>query len=186
MTIEYKGMEATPGSVAMQQAKQQGLRFTSGFRTKEEEMKLGGSTKSMHLSGKAYDFAGSKSAMKSFSSWAKASGLFTEVLYETDGHYDHVHVGWATGKHPDGKTYVGDHTLIDKKPGKVSDSAHSLPGVTGGSFTENIFSNTVRVVLIGLCLVVGVVFFLKAFPIDKALPLPPQAKMLKKIVKGVK
>ncbi|AGT13380.1 pentameric base spike protein [Bacillus phage Wip1] len=150
-----------------------GLRFTSGFRS--------GSTgpsgrPDSHSQGMAMDFAGSKAQMKQFSEWAKMTGLFTEVLYETAGHYDHVHVGWQTGKHPDGKTYVGDHKLIDRVGSgtlgdlqTVGDTVAPAGGGDKAGFMSSLFTGIFRVVMIVICLIGGVYFIMNAFPQMKQL-----------------
>lgn len=150
-----------------------GLRLTSGFRA--------GSTgpsgrPDSHSAGMAMDFAGSQAQMKQFSEWAKMSGLFTEVLYETAGHYDHVHVGWQEGKHQAGKTYVGDHKLIDRPSGgalgdlqKVGDTVAPAGGGDKAGFMSSLFNNIFRVLMIVICLIGGVYFFMNAFPQMKQL-----------------
>lgn len=180
MGIEYDGIQTgTASSTALQYAESMGLTITSGFRDPGKNASVGGGSKSMHTTGTAYDFAGSPSQMKSFASWAKETGLYTEVLYEVDDHYDHVHIGWGEGKHADGKTFVGNGTLIDRGEGQ---------GVTGsdivGGNTDGLFASIVRTALIGLCLFFAVMFFLKAFPVDKTIQLP--MKQIKKMVKGKK
>ena len=150
-----------------------GLRLTSGFRPGSK----GPSGKAdSHSAGMAMDFAGSKEQMKQFSNWAKMSGLFTEVLYETAGHYDHVHVGWQEGKHQAGKTYVGDHTLIDRAGGgalgdlqTVGDTSGGAPSGDKAGFMSSLFTGIFRVVMIVICLIGGVYFIMNAFPQMKQL-----------------
>lgn len=188
MAIDYKETNTnTAAKLATQYANQFGLRFTSGKRSLKEEISLGGSERSMHVSGQAFDFAGTPSAMQSFSNWAKASGLFTEILYGVDDHYDHVHVGWGTGKHPEGKTYVGNHTLIDQKMGNIPITTNDTSSGQNESLTGSIFSNVVRVLLILGFIVLGIVFLAKTFPVvENATNLIPAKKVLKaaKALKG--
>lgn len=172
------GLQETAASkTALQYGKSMGLTMTSGYRDPGKNASVGGSKTSMHTSGTAYDFAGTPSQMKAFASWAKASGMFTEVLYETAGHYDHVHIGWGTGKHADGKTYIGDGKLIDMKAGSSTGTNGSQSG-TG--VAEKLFGSTVTIILIALFIIIGLAFFIKAFPeAQAAVP----TKQIKKIVK---
>ena len=80
-----------------------GLRKTSGYRTPEENKRVGGHKHSDHLTGNASDFAGSREKMKAYAEWAAKSGLFKHVIYggsdlitgrKDNDHGDHVHVGW--------------------------------------------------------------------------------------------
>ncbi|MEK5046143.1 hypothetical protein [Bacillus sp. FSL L8-0637] len=145
-----------------------GLRFTSGFRSGS----TGPSGKpDSHSQGMAMDFAGNPSQMKLFAEWAKKTGLFTEVLYETAGHYDHVHVGWQEGKHQTGKTYVGDHKLIDRVGdgalGDLQTVGNTSGGVSSGDkagLATSLFNGIFRVLMIIICLIGGVYFFMNAFP----------------------
>jgi hypothetical protein len=82
---------------ALQKASELGLALTSGWRSKEHNASVGGSPNSFHLYGQAYDFSGDKAKMREFAAWAKKTGLFAEVIYESKGHYDHVHVAWRPG-----------------------------------------------------------------------------------------
>lgn len=148
-----------------------GLRFTSGFRAGSTGPK---GKPDSHSQGMAMDFAGSSVQMKLFADWAKKSGLFTEVLYQTAGHYDHVHVGWQEGKHQAGKVYVGDGTLIDRVGGgaggdlqTVGGAGGSAGGSTGGDkagIATSLFNGIFRVIMIVICLIGGVYFFMNAFP----------------------
>ncbi|EOQ01061.1 hypothetical protein [Bacillus cereus] len=140
-----------------------GLRFTSGYRP--------GSTgpsgrPDSHSQGMAMDFAGSKDKMNEFASWAKTSPLFTEVLWQTAGHYDHVHVGWQEGKHQAGKMYVGDKTLIDRPTGDgggALSTGASSPS-SDKSWITGAFTGTVRAIVIMMFLILAVYFFMRAFP----------------------
>lgn len=140
-----------------------GLRFTSGYRP--------GSTgpsgrPDSHSQGMAMDFAGSKDKMDEFAKWAKTSPLFTEVLWQTAGHFDHVHVGWQEGKHQAGKMYVGDHTLIDRPTG---DGGGDLSTGTASPNSDkgliaSAFMGIIRAVMIIVFLIIAVYFFFQAFP----------------------
>ncbi|MDR4204784.1 hypothetical protein FO513_20905 [Bacillus subtilis subsp. spizizenii ATCC 6633 = JCM 2499] len=140
-----------------------GLRFTSGYRP--------GSTgpsgrPDSHSQGMAMDFAGSKDKMDEFAKWAKTSPLFTEVLWQTAGHYDHVHVGWQEGKHQAGKMYVGDKTLIDRPTG---DGGAALSTGTASPNSDKGFITSasmgiIRAVMILVFLIIAVYFFFQAFP----------------------
>lgn len=141
-----------------------GLRFTSGYRP--------GSTgpsgrPDSHSQGMAMDFAGSKDKMDEFAKWAKTSPLFTEVLWQTAGHFDHVHVGWQEGKHQAGKMYVGDKTLIDRPTGDsggaLSGSGTASPNSDKG-FITSAFVGIIRAVMILVFLIIAVYFFFQAFP----------------------
>lgn len=171
--------ETAASKTALQYGQNMGLTMTSGYRDPGKNASVGGSKTSMHQSGTAYDFAGSKSQMKAFANWAKGTGMFTEVLYETAGHYDHVHIGWGTGKHADGKTYIGDGKLIDMKEGSGLGTNNSQSGTNEG-VAEKIFGSTVKIILIALFIIIGLAFFIKAFP-DAPAAMP--TKQIKKIVK---
>ncbi|MDA2130546.1 hypothetical protein PDM92_31175 [Bacillus cereus] len=140
-----------------------GLRFTSGYRP--------GSTgpsgrPDSHSQGMAMDFAGSKDKMDEFAKWAKTSPLFTEVLWQTAGHFDHVHVGWQEGKHQAGKMYVGDKTLIDRPTGDgggAISTGTASPNSDKG-FITSAFMGIIRAVMIIVFLIVAVYFFFQAFP----------------------
>ncbi|MEC2734232.1 hypothetical protein P9Z35_01290 [Bacillus cereus] len=140
-----------------------GLRFTSGYRP--------GSTgpsgrPDSHSQGMAMDFAGSKDKMDEFAKWAKTSPLFTEVLWQTAGHYDHVHVGWQEGKHQAGKMYVGDKTLIDRPTGDgggALSTGMASPNSDKG-FITSAFMGIIRAVMILVFLIIAVYFFFQAFP----------------------
>ncbi|MCU5409105.1 hypothetical protein OCA16_32000 [Bacillus cereus] len=112
------------------------------------------------------DFAGSKDKMDEFAKWAKTSPLFTEVLWQTAGHFDHVHVGWQEGKHQAGKMYVGDKTLIDRPTGDgggALSTGTASPNSDKG-FITSAFVGIVRAVMILVFLIVAVYFFFQAFP----------------------
>lgn len=140
-----------------------GLRFTSGYRP--------GSTgpsgrPDSHSQGMAMDFAGSKDKMDEFAKWAKTSPLFTEVLWQTAGHFDHVHVGWQEGKHQAGKMYVGDKTLIDRPTGDgggALSTGTASPNSDKG-FITSAFMGIIRAVMIIVFLIIAVYFFFQAFP----------------------
>ncbi|CKE75869.1 Peptidase M15 [Streptococcus pneumoniae] len=150
-----------------------GLRFTSGFRAGSVGPK---GKPDSHSQGMAMDFAGNPAQMAVFAEWAKKSGLFTEVLYKTAGHYDHVHVGWQEGKHQAGKVYVGDGTLIDRVGGgasgnlqTVGDTSAPAGGGDKAGFVSSLFNGIFRVLMIVICLIGGVYFFMNAFPQMKQL-----------------
>lgn len=90
-------------TLAEDQAKSFGLTKTSGYRTKEESVKVGGHANDDHTKGNASDFAGTKEQMDKFAQWALKSGKYTKVIWQGKnlvtgtpiaGHYDHVHVSW--------------------------------------------------------------------------------------------
>ncbi|HDR7881803.1 TPA: hypothetical protein QCY11_003950 [Bacillus cytotoxicus] len=148
---------------AYQKAIASGLRLTSGYRPGSVGPK---GKPDSHSQGMAMDFAGNPAQMAIFAEWAKKSGLFTEVLYKTAGHYDHVHVGWQEGKHPAGKIYVGDHTLIDRV-GRAGGTLQTVGTATGGDkagLASSLFNSIFRVLMIVICLIGGVYFFMNAFP----------------------
>lgn len=84
-------------------AKQFGLTKTSGYRSPEESVKVGGHAVDDHTKGTASDFAGSPEKMDAFAKWAVESGQYTKVIWKgrdlisgakIPGHDDHVHVSW--------------------------------------------------------------------------------------------
>lgn len=79
---------------AISQAQKLGLTITSGYRSKAEDIRVGGTGKGYHTLGQALDVAGSKSKMDQYAKWAKESKLFRSVLWQVAGHFDHVHVSW--------------------------------------------------------------------------------------------
>ncbi|MGG1343868.1 hypothetical protein ABE244_25590 [Bacillus toyonensis] len=140
-----------------------GLRLTSGFR--------GGSTgpsgrPDSHSKGMAMDFAGPKDSMEKFATYAKQSGLFTEVLWQVDGHYDHVHVGWETGKHQDGMMYIGNHQLqpIPKGGADVPGGAAPASGTNDKGIAGKVFHGVIRGTLITVFLILSIYFLYNAFP----------------------
>lgn len=122
-----------------------GLTITSGFRSEEENAQVGGASNSDHLTGTAFDVAGNQSAMDEFATWAKNSGLFDYTLWQTEGHYDHVHVSW-------------------KEDGSKADTTK-----TGqSSKVGGIAFGFIRLAFIILLLIVGLAFFFGAFPQTEA------------------
>lgn len=169
--------------MAMVYAEMFGLTLTSGWRDPKKNASVGGSSKSMHVQGTAFDFAGTPTQMKKFAEWAKKSGWFTEVIYGTADHKDHVHVGWGTGKHGDGKMYVGTGTVDKPTP-----NGGDIPVVDntsgGGGMWQGIIDGSVRVILIFLFLIVGVALLLQAFPATSGV-VPTPANIIKKGVKQI-
>jgi hypothetical protein len=74
--------------------KEMGLTITSAYRSSKHNAEVNGSPTSKHLSGRAYDVAGSVAKMDVFAEAARESGLFNNVLWRVKGHFDHVHVDW--------------------------------------------------------------------------------------------
>lgn len=94
-SLATRNVQVTPAAInAYNVATSMGLRLTSAYRDPAHNARVGGSKKSAHMQGRAYDFAGSKAQMDAFARWAKQSGLFKQVLWQVAGHYDHVHVSW--------------------------------------------------------------------------------------------
>lgn len=79
---------------AIDKSKELGLRITSTYRTPSESVRVGGTATDYHTKGQALDVAGSVTNMDKFAKWAKSSGLFRSVLWQVEGHYNHVHVSW--------------------------------------------------------------------------------------------
>lgn len=92
----YNIKETAASQKALQKAKELGLTLTSGYRSPEKNKAVGGSPTSNHLKGQAYDFAGSYKAMDDFAKWARGTGMYSEVIWQSKGHYDHVHIAWKT------------------------------------------------------------------------------------------
>jgi murein L,D-transpeptidase YcbB/YkuD len=101
---ETMGVKQTPASrMALQQAKNFGLRLTSAYRSASHDKAVGGSGSGDHVQGEAYDFAGAYSSMSKFADWAHSTGMFTQVIFKDkdyrtgrriSGHQDHVHIAW--------------------------------------------------------------------------------------------
>jgi len=90
-------------SSADSKAKEWELTKTSGYRTPEENKRVGGYSKSNHLTGNASDFAGPAKNMEAYAQWAAKSGQFKHVIYggrdlvtgkKNNEHGDNVHVDW--------------------------------------------------------------------------------------------
>lgn len=181
---------------AMEKASSLGLTKTSGWRSKSEEASLaGGSANSMHTMGSAdnpyaYDFAGSQTAMSALADWAVKSGLFTEVIWNSPGHYNHVHLGWATGKHETPYYYVnGVKSTGESKIGENTETS----GVTRSwdesdektSIASSILQNATTILLVVFFIVVGAAFFVKTFPRVETIPnqVTTAVKKVKKVTK---
>jgi peptidoglycan hydrolase-like protein with peptidoglycan-binding domain len=99
------GLQVTNDSkFALDTAKSLGLRLTSGYRTPQQNASAGGSKNSHHLTGEAYDFAGSRDKMFELAEKLKKSGRFKAIYFNdrdyisgraVSGHQDHVHVAWS-------------------------------------------------------------------------------------------
>jgi LysM repeat protein len=96
--------KATHAAIA--KAKELGLRITSGYRTNAESVAVGGYAGDNHTTGMSLDVAGNWNAMDKFAKWAKSSGLFRYVLWQTEGHYNHVHVTWNKDTASNGGKYT--------------------------------------------------------------------------------
>lgn len=175
-------MASYSGIKAMEKATELGLTNTSGWRSKKEEASLaGGSSNSMHTMGSAsnpyaYDFAGSQTAMKALADWAVDSGLFTEVIYNSPGHYNHVHLGWATGKHEtpyyyvNGQKFTGESNLDENGEAQTSGVTRTWEENSSQGIAQNILQNVTTVLLVVFFIVVGAAFFLKVFPKVEGIP----------------
>lgn len=69
------------------------LRVSGGHRTVERNAEVGGVPNSLHLSGRAADFVGTRANMEAALSWARANGA-REALIHDAGSGTHLHVGW--------------------------------------------------------------------------------------------
>lgn len=156
---------------AYKKAQELGLTLTSGKRTRGS---LGVPWDyDFHGVGRAYDFAGPKSAMDQFAAWAKSSGLFTEILYGADvKHDDHVHLAWGPTlyKGREGQTYLGNGKYIPKT--KTDDNVlQGADGPMNGPIKQpdvkGIIPNVTRFVLLLVFLVAAFLFFIGAFPAVK-------------------
>ena len=142
---------------AARKAEELGLTITSGWRSQEQNAAVGGIKGSDHTKGAAYDVAGPQSAMDAFAEWAKNSGLFDYTLWQTEGHYDHVHVSW----NPDGTAAETTQTGTVNNPG-------------------GIMFGFIRLAMILVLILIGLFFFFGAFPQTEAVN-----KQAKKSLKGV-
>jgi LysM repeat protein len=96
--------KATHAAIA--KAKELGLTITSGYRTNAQSVAVGGYAGDNHTTGMSLDVAGNWNAMDKFAKWAKGSGLFRYVLWQTAGHYNHVHVTWDKDTASNGGKYT--------------------------------------------------------------------------------
>ena len=87
------------------------LEITSLYRTPAHSAAIGGAPNSYHTKGLAVDFVprdGNWSRLDKVVTWvwARFSGRFVEVLWRTEGHYDHLHLAFRPGKaKPSKKTF---------------------------------------------------------------------------------
>lgn len=89
------GLKRTKAAnAAIQKASEFGLTITSGYRSSQKDIAVGGTGRGYHVLGQALDVAGNWNKMDQFAKWAKGSGMFRSVLWQVAGHYDHVHVSW--------------------------------------------------------------------------------------------
>jgi len=70
-----------------------GLRITSTYRSPEKNRAVGGSSTSWHMNkaNPAVDVAGPQSSMQALYRKLKSLGYDAELLFNSPGHYDHVH-----------------------------------------------------------------------------------------------
>lgn len=162
-------IETTSSQKAYDYAKKLGLTLTSGKRNlgdfgvpKEYDF---------HGHGRAYDFAGSQAAMNTFAKWAKASGLFAEVLWQVPGHYDHVHIGWGktlyTGH--ENETYVGNKKYIPRQFAEGDNGGlMDLPiDQSGKTETTGWVSVAIRTTIIVVLCIAAFLFLVGSFPVEK-------------------
>lgn len=162
--------ESAASQKAYEYAKKLGLTLTSGKRNPGD---FGVPVQyDFHGHGRAYDFAGSQTAMNAFAKWAKASGLFAEVLWQVPGHYDHVHIGWGktlyTGH--ENETYVGNKKYIPRKftegdNGGMMDLPIDQP--TAGADSSGWVSVAIRTTLIVVLCIAAFLFLVGSFPVEK-------------------
>ncbi|MCA1569306.1 MAG: phage tail tape measure protein [Chloroflexi bacterium] len=74
-----------------------GQRFTSGYRSPEENARVGGAPNSDHMYGRAIDISPGSNAVASF---GRGWPGIKQVIWQSAGHYDHVHL--ATQMHQGG------------------------------------------------------------------------------------
>ncbi len=70
----------------------QGIRFSSGFRDPAHNARIGGAKNSKHMSGLATDFSGPNATLDKLAAWGRQQGF--KVIWQSPGHYDHVHISW--------------------------------------------------------------------------------------------
>lgn len=163
-------IETTASQKAYDYAKKLGLTLTSGKRNPGD---YGVPVEyDFHGHGRAYDFAGSQTAMNAFAKWAKASGLFAEVLWQVPGHYDHVHVGWGktlyTGH--ENETYVGNKKYIPRKYTEGDNGGMMdlpIPQSAENTQTSGWVSVAIRTTVIVVLCIAAFLFLIGSFPVEK-------------------
>lgn len=71
--------------------------ITSTLRDPIRNAQVGGAPGSLHLTGRAVDFAGPYPNMNNLAVWARNfTAIFQEILWLVAGHFDHVHLGWRS------------------------------------------------------------------------------------------
>lgn len=161
--------ETMASKAAYEKAKELGLTLTSGKRNPGD---LGVPAQyDFHGVGRAYDFAGPKDAMNKLYEWAKASGLFAEILYGADvDHDDHVHIGWGDTlyKGREGQTYIGNGRYIPRTKTDIPTSGTVTP--SNNSSADNvkgIIPNVTRFAILIVAVIAIFILLITAFPAVK-------------------
>jgi hypothetical protein len=123
----------------VQSALTRGTYITSTYRTPEQNARAGGSPRSYHLdrSNPAVDIGGSVGALNALAPKLKAMGGWREFLWQTKGHYDHIHVAHDGGVvSPSWPTVPGLRT--DERPAILQVGETVVPKGGDGAGTAEI------------------------------------------------
>jgi hypothetical protein len=135
MSGSLDGIKFTAATkAALDKAKELNLTISSGYRSPEHSVEVGGYKNDDHTKGLALDFVGTKTNMDKFAKWAKGSGLFRWVGWQVAGHFNHVHVSWTTN----GSSVTLPSGTVEKQ-GSTGSIVKAIQSLLGGLKVDGIF-----------------------------------------------